>query len=295
MRLELFLFSFFLIQLCHGVTVMYTTEYKNSGKGSSVVPAYIYLQDPPPSGPVPLIVFAHCYMGAGNWYDYIAEALVPQGYVMASLDTWAYDPIADAQAEALDQEFLASAVRQEAATNTTSPIYGMLTNFTALMGHSMGGGATIISSSAVTDSTFQALITLSAEYEPAASKVAIPAMILTGTEDCICPPDRNAIPIYNNISLSPCKYLINFVNATHCHFDEIPQFVDDFCEEVEKDCGPRQDWLPRETQWGDVNRYSLPFLDYYLKGKKDGLNTINSMLVDDAENNLLIYESKCSM
>jgi len=274
------------------LTVMYRTEYVNTGKGSSIVPAYIYLSDPPPQGPVPLLVLAHCYMGAGNWYDYIAEALVPQGYVIASLDSYSYAPLANDELTALDHEFLAQAVRQEATTNKSSPIFNMLNNKTAALGHSMGGGSSlIVAQSGVF--YFDSILTLSAEFVDESKNIKIPTFIMTGTDDCICPPPENAELIYNGMLYSPCKYLVNITNATHCHFDQVPQFVDDFCEAVEHDCGPRNDWLPREEQWSTVTRYALQWFDYTLKGRSSAQTTLDSMLQTDADKDVLTYNTNC--
>jgi len=270
---------------------MYRTEYVNTGAGSKIVPALIYLQDPPPKDPVPLIALVHCYLGAANWYDYIAEAIVPQGYVIASLDTYSYQVAANPELMSLDHQFMASAVRQEALTNASSPIYKLLNTKSAAMGHSMGGGSSLI----VAQSGyfyFDSLMTLSAEYVKEVKNVKIPALIMTGTDDCICPPSTNAEPIYNEMIYSNCKDLINVTNATHCHFDQVPQFADDFCEAVEHDCGPRDNWLPRETQWNIVTRYALQWFDYTLKGSTTAQKNINSMLAADS-NETLSYDTNC--
>jgi len=288
--MKLFAISLLIIQAM-SITVMYRTEYSNSGLGSKIVTAFIYVSDPPPNGTVPLLVLAHCYMGAGNWYDYIAEALVPQGYVVASLDTWSYTPAADSHLEALDQQFLAQAVRQESETNLSSPIYKLLNNKTAALGHSMGGGSTLIVAQSGVFS-FDSILTLSAVYEKEAANVKVPAFIMTGTDDCICPPPTNAGPIYGNMTLSQCKYLVNVTNATHCHFDEVPQFADDFCEAVEIKCGPIKTWLPREDQWNIVTRYALPWFDFTLKDSASAKNHLDSMLNSDG-GNVLSYNTNC--
>jgi len=252
------------------------------------VPAHIYYPSEVPTGGVPLIVFAHCYLGAGKWYRYVADALIPAGYVMVSLDTWDYDPVSSPGIESKDQQFLVGAARDQATNNQSSPLYGLLNSKTGAMGHSMGGGATVITAGQV--GLVDAQMTLSGAYdkavEDAGNKVIIPSLIMTGSDDCICPPDTNAIPIWNSLISTPCKYYVNIMNATHCHFDEVDHTIDTACEVIETPCLDGHQ-IPRETQWAFVQKYVVPWFNFALKGDSSAQSTLNNYLQTDVAEGLV--------
>ena len=80
----------------------------------------------------------------------------------------------------------------------------------AIMGHSMGGGATFLGAENNTNIT--TVIGLApAETTPsaiaAAANVAVPALVFTADEDMVTPAVDHQIPIYNGLGNS-CKYLI---------------------------------------------------------------------------------------
>jgi len=200
-----------------------------------------------------------------------------------------YDPFSTPSIEAIDQEFLVNAAREQ-SFNSSSPLYGLINNQTGAMGHSMGGGSTVITGGT---GLVQSLMTLSAEYDDAvglaAKNTTIPSLVMTGSDDCICPAPTNAIPIFKDLN-SPCKYYVNIMNATHCHFDEVNQLPDSFCELVEKPCLDGHQ-LPRETQWAFVQRYVLSWFDFTLKGDLSAQAKLNSMISSDLATGLLFAGS----
>jgi len=246
---------------------------------------------------VPLIVFAHGWGGAGDWYEFCAGALVPYGYVMVSVDvTRGLDNMPDDLAA--NQEYLVTAMLDQSESNQSSPIYQMLNGKAACAGHSNGGGSSLISQIEQPGNKYwQSFATLSAlyprhpEWQDALYTVTNPALIMTGTEDCVNKPDVDAYPIYNAIG-SQCKYLINFVNATHCHFWEEKAPVEDIgCNQIlEHNCYYAH--IPIHQQFGLVAKYILPWFDYTLKGK-DRLNLFDMMLKADADAGALIWEKSC--
>jgi len=246
---------------------------------------------------VPLVVFAHGWGGSGTWYEFFAGALVPYGYVMASIDDHrGTDNNPERMAQ--EQAYLRTEVLNQAATNKSSPIYGMLNGKVAGSGHSNGGAATIITQSTGGPTLWNSMATLSAAFPDYITtlpkNITNPALIITGTKDCVCPAPSNAYPIYGNLTNSPCKYLINIVNATHCQFwDERGVIEDTGCNDIlEHRC--YQDRIPRHQQYGLVAKYILPWYDYVLKGKSDRLSLIDSMLKADTEDGVLIWEKDCN-
>ena len=89
------------------------------------------------------------------------------------------------------------------------------------MGHSMGGGATILGASGFLG--VDCIVGLApAETNPsavsAASGVTAPALI-SGEDDSVTPPNNHHIPIYNSLG-SACKDFVSIENGSHCYFAE---------------------------------------------------------------------------
>ncbi len=88
------------------------------------------------SGKFPLIIFAHGYQLAYDDYHYIWESLVPKGYILAFLTTQAGVTI-DIDSYADDIITL----QNELLHTSSSILSGHISEKSALMGHSTGGGA----------------------------------------------------------------------------------------------------------------------------------------------------------
>lgn len=142
-----------------------------------------------------------------------------------------------------------------------------------------------------------------------------------GTSDCLCPPDRWDAALYQ-VSPSTCKYLANIVDGGHCGFawdgeGNIP------CKVLVDSIGMNWNvmwieiWLCRSSrfvfgwlvltsgcfldtiipvpqQQKQTVRYMLPFLDFQLKGLKQGQATLNIFLAADKKSNLVQYSLQCS-
>jgi len=230
----------------------------------------------------------------GIGMSFFAGGLVPYGYVMASVD-WTRSLDNSPEHMSQNQEFLANALMDQSNNNKSSPIYGMLSGKIATSGHSNGGAASTITTAELGSAKVQTMVTLSAAYcsecQQLAPSIKQPAMILTATNDCVCPPDTNAYPLYKALN-SSCKYLINFINGTHCHFWEEKAPVEDWgCEEfLEHKCF--MEHIPLHQQFGLTMKYSLPWMEYVLKGK-NRTSVIDAMLNADVDSGVLIYEKYC--
>lgn len=117
-------------------------------------------------------------------------------------------------------------------TNPSSPFYQKISNKTAIMGHSMGGGASILAAAGYTQVT--TVVGLApAETTPsaisAASNVSVPTLIFSGAQDGVTPPSTHHIPIYNAIPTSVCKTFVSIIGGAHCYFAN-PNFNCDFAE-----------------------------------------------------------------
>jgi dienelactone hydrolase len=105
-------------------------------------------------------------------------------------------------------------------STATSAFYQHVLAKTAIMGHSMGGGSTVLAASGQTN--IQTIVCLApAETNPsaitAASGVNVPAIVFSGNGDAVTPPANHHTPIYNALS-SSCKSFLSILGGGHCYF-----------------------------------------------------------------------------
>jgi pimeloyl-ACP methyl ester carboxylesterase len=212
------------------------------------------------AGQFPTLVFGHGFLTSWSAYDVEWNGLVPNGYIMIFPTTeMSFSPsIIDF---AKDIAFLTSAMKVEGA-NPSSPFYGSVTDQSALMGHSMGGGCSFLAIQY--DSTITALATLApAVTSPspvtAASSISIPALILAGANDCITPPSTNQVPLYDSLG-SYCKTLVTITGGSHCQFAS----YNFNCSLGELSCSPQATITPTVQQSITLSLL-LPWLNFYLK------------------------------
>lgn len=278
------------------------------------VKVLLYYPETLPDSPLPLVVFAHCLMGAGNWYEYLGKALAEEGYAMASIQTHQYAPAASNWL-APDQAFVLDELRRQSQEVPDFPLYGKLKGGkTAAAGHSLGGGASYYAVNKDSgplhghySADFDTILTMSAccgwDDSPdeagacegraapldALNMTRIPSLQLTGTKDCLCPPSHVAEPFYEGLG-SDCKYLVEITGATHCHFDAIPgafgRIADGACVALEDGLcllNPNPDErIPLDTQEKIVTKYAMAWFDWTLRGNMDSLAAFDSMARSDA-------------
>ncbi|MDC0911361.1 FlgD immunoglobulin-like domain containing protein [Candidatus Marinimicrobia bacterium] len=185
-------------------------------------------------GPFPIILFGHGFLINWDTYQNLWDEIVPQGYIMvfprteSGLNT-------DHQQFGWDLQFLVTKIQEEGDRNT-SPIYNLVHNNTALMGHSMGGGASFLAADSLcvnNNNQLKTIIGLAVAESSSngvssiasALNVTIPALIISGSQDGVTPPDVHQLPIYNNLS-SNYKTIISILGGGHCYFGN-PNF---FCD-----------------------------------------------------------------
>ena len=128
---------------------------------------------------------------------------------------------------------------QDEGNNASSPIFNGVDNNTALMGHSMGGGASFLAADSLCINGNTQLKTI-VGLAPAEStsngvssinsalNVTVPSLIFSGSQDGVTPPNNHHEPIYNSIS-ADCKTYISIDGGGHCYFAN-PNFNCDFGE-----------------------------------------------------------------
>ncbi|MCU0458068.1 MAG: alpha/beta hydrolase [Bacteroidales bacterium] len=223
----------------------------------------------------PVICFAHGYQHPGDRYGNLVEMLVPEGYIMLALTTfegifpshWGY---------AEEIRFLADVVATM-GRDTLSPLYGIADTVICLMGHSMGGGASF--HAAADNPAVDAIITL-APYDTrpsaieAAGRVRVPTLIISGTADCITPPEKYHLPMYER-SEAEDKTYISIIDGSHCGMGALRK-----CFTAEKLAGCKGG-LGTEEQTAILSRYIIPWLDCLLKGEKEQGAVFNRTLASD--------------
>ncbi|MEY5132706.1 MAG: hypothetical protein RLZZ198_710 [Bacteroidota bacterium] len=168
----------------------------------------------------PVIVFGHGFAMGWDAYQNIWEHLVPKGYIMAFVRT--EGSLIPAPSHADFGADLALVVTKMLALNTTagSPFNGTVKQKAVIMGHSMGGGATMLA--AANNTSIAGIVGLApAETNPTAigvcPNITVPALIFSGSSDGVTPPAEHHIPIYQGIA-STCKSFVSITGGAHCYF-----------------------------------------------------------------------------
>lgn len=170
---------------------------------------------------------------------------------------------------------------------SNSPFFQKVNGRSAIMGHSMGGGATMLA--AQNNDNIKTIIGLApAETNPSAiavtSNITVPALILSGSSDGVTPPDEHHLPIYNGLS-SLCKSFVNIQGGAHCYFANT-DFACDFGEGTSSSGIS----ISRLEQQAFMNSLVTPWLDFYLKGNCDGYTQFQTA----ASSNGLVLTNNCN-
>lgn len=237
------------------------------------------------TGSFPVVVLGHGFAMGVNVYNNWWEEFVPEGYIFVLPTTeGSLFPAPDHQDFGLDLRFIASTMQTENG-NAASPFYQHVADRTGIMGHSMGGGATILGASGF--SGVDCIVGLApAETNPsavsAASNVTAPALILSGEDDSVTPPNDHHIPIYNALG-SSCKTYVTIADGSHCYFANY-NFNCAFGEMIPGS-------LSREDQLDLSYALILPFFEYFLKDSCDEWNTFQSELA--MQSNVESFSNDC--
>lgn len=212
----------------------------------------------------PVICFAHGYMLPSSAYLNIQETLVPAGYILVFPGS-ASGLFPSHEQYSEDLAFILGAIDSLAA-DASSPLHGIADASRCLMGHSMGGGAVFAAANMHIDVTAVvalAPLNTSPSAIQSASSVKAPTLIVAGGNDCITPAEKHQLPIYN-FSASVNKTYLLIKGATHCQMgshNSLCKFGETmaFCN----------DGISEEEQHLTLNRYLLPWLNFFMKGDYD--------------------------
>jgi predicted dienelactone hydrolase len=212
----------------------YQITFQDPDRGNRAIQTEIYYPStiagdntPVAPGLYPVIVFGHGFVMAWDAYQNLWDEFVPRGYIMVFPRTEGSAFSTNHQEFGWDLQFLVNELQVE-GTNSSSPINGAVANNTALMGHSMGGGASFLAADSLCTNGNTQLKTLIG-LAPAESStngvssinsalsVTVPSLILSGSQDGVTPPIDHHIPMYNGLA-SNCKTILSVTGGAHCYF-----------------------------------------------------------------------------
>jgi pimeloyl-ACP methyl ester carboxylesterase len=232
---------------------------------------------PVSEGAFPVIVFGHGFVMVYSAYQFLWEALVPLGYIVALPTTeGSFSP--NHLALGLDLRFLVNKLKSE-GNDPSSLLYGHVADSSAIMGHSMGGGAAFLACE-----NFPQVSTLvtfaAAETNPsaiqAAQNITVPTLVFSGSNDCVTPPPNHQIPMYDNLA-SDCKTFVSITGGGHCYFAN----YNFNCAFGESTCSPSPT-ISRAQQHAIILNHLIPYFDYMLKGNVDSWIAFNNLLSNPA-------------
>jgi predicted dienelactone hydrolase len=172
------------------------------------------------SGEHPVIVFGHGFAMSWDAYANIWQRYAAMGYILAFPRTeGGLFPAPSHNDFGLDLKLVGEKMVDQGDVSS-SPFFGKVKNSVVIMGHSMGGGATMIAASS--NANIKGIVGMApAETDPsaiaAAGNITVPALIFSGSSDGVTPPSEHHLPIYNAIS-SECKSFVSITGGAHCYF-----------------------------------------------------------------------------
>lgn len=229
----------------------------------------------PMQGQFPVVVIGHGFAMPATAYANWWEHLVPLGFIVALPTTESSLIPAPSHADfGLDLAFVAMQL-QLADADGSSPFFGHVLQRAALMGHSMGGGATVLGASG--NANISCAIGLApAETDPsaiaAAATVTAPVLFLQGTSDNVTPEEDNALAVFEALA-SSCKLYARIDNGSHCYFANT-NFNCDFGEISVG--GPGS--LGRTEQHEVSFALATPFLQYFLLDDCDAYDALMNLM-----------------
>jgi pimeloyl-ACP methyl ester carboxylesterase len=168
----------------------------------------------------PVLVFGHGFAMGWDAYQNIWEHLVPQGYIMAFVRTEGSLIPAPSHGD-FGQDLALVSTKMLALNGIAGSLFnGKVKQKSVIMGHSMGGGATMLAAS--NNSAIAGIVGFApAETNPSAvavtGNITVPSLIFSGSSDGVTPPAEHHIPIYQGIA-SSCKTFVNITGGAHCYF-----------------------------------------------------------------------------
>jgi triacylglycerol lipase len=169
--------------------------------------------------PIGAIAFVPGFRAPGEAYAWWGPMLASLGYAVMILDTNEPTDTLEARKDALVAAIDFLKAENE---NSESPIAGKIdTSKMAIMGHSMGGGASLHAAQQLGDA-LKAVIPLSPyccepgqSFSSNFSSQSVPTLIIASAEDAVAPPADHARALYDSIGDSTAKLYLEFATGDH--------------------------------------------------------------------------------
>lgn len=211
---------------CSGTPTTQTPTVESlSGDGIYSVERYIDLPDVPEYGDATVYypsdkteLFGAIAISPGftetqapmSWWG---PRLASHGFAVLTFNTNAPRDYPNIRADAL---MAAVGMVRGENTRTDSPLFGKLdVNKMIVMGHSMGGGGTLIAADAHGDELVAAIPFTPWQPDTQFTHITIPTLVIAGESDSIAPVANHAWPHYQSIPDSTPKAFLEFKNGNH--------------------------------------------------------------------------------
>lgn len=242
----------------------------------------------------PVIIFGHGFVMAWDAYKNVWEEFVPKGFIMAFPRTEGSMISTNHQKFGWDLQYLVTAMQNEGA-NANSILYNVVAPETALMGHSMGGGAAFLAADSLSvngNINLKTLVGLAPAESTtngvssihSAKSVTVPSLIFSGSQDGVTPAATHHIPMFDSL-ITNCKTFINIIGGAHCYFAN-PNFNCDFGEATSS-TGIS---ITRAEQHDVYFDFLSLWLDYTLKYNCNAFDEFNDSLLYSSRVN---YNQTC--
>jgi dienelactone hydrolase len=217
----------------------------------------------------PTIAFGHGFVM--NYLDYVNlfTHFASHGYVVVTLDV----QNGTSTNHTTYSQQLGGALHALVAEGqrSGSRLFGKMSGKTASMGHSMGGGGTMLvpTLGGMTPTAVVGLAPAQTTSTPTATEAMtttqVPSLFLVGALDRVTPTAQHGGLMYDN-SASSCKLLVSFIGGGHCGFADRSTICD-----VGANLSGERPVLNYAQQQGLTLRYATAFLDYFLRDQDDAL------------------------
>jgi pimeloyl-ACP methyl ester carboxylesterase len=271
-----------------------TISFTDTSRNDRQIPVEVYYPSmttgeevPVAPGQFPVLSFGHGFVMDVGSYTNFSDFLVPEGYIFVLSNTeTGFSP--NHEDFGLDLSFILHAFELE-NNDPGSLFFGTIPGTNAVMGHSMGGGASLLA--AASDTIVKAVANFAAANTTpsaisAAADINVPALLFSGSGDCVTPPAQQQGPMYDSLA-SSCKTWIDITGGGHCYFAN-----DNFlCTFGENACGPNIT-ITREEQHDITFDFLLPWLDHFLKGEQQAWEIFTDSL---ASSGRVVHEQDCDL
>jgi len=278
-------------------------------------------------GPFPLVSLGHGASMSATGYTSLGSALAAKGYVVVAFNE--YETKGTQLDYMLDIAAVRDSM-YNASANASSAFHGVLCNKAVAVGHSLGGGCEFVAADRAVmkdcgnsepnatqipcagdgyTANFAGLAALSGGFifssdpfaphpqgtpDPyvSASRLTIPALLVSGTSDCMVTAMGEDYPAYAAMTKSTCRVFANVTGADHCQWANLGGMEMAGCVLLEKfkGCKPT---ISAQQQQSVAADYVATWFDFVAKGAASSRTLLFNRLDADQAEAKVTWESVC--